>query len=66
MRYRRMWRACSTRSAAERVTAGRGPLPRVNDHYGYATGDDHLRAIAQVLRKTVIRPTDLAARHGGE
>lgn len=38
----------------------------VNDHYGHATGDDYLRAIAQVLRKTVTRPTDLAARHGGE
>ncbi|MHA7599333.1 diguanylate cyclase [Alicycliphilus sp. T452] len=38
----------------------------VNDHYGHATGDDYLRAVAQVLRKTVTRPTDLAARHGGE
>ncbi|WP_367066782.1 GGDEF domain-containing protein [Oryzisolibacter sp. LB2S] len=38
----------------------------VNDHYGHATGDDYLRAIAQVLRKTLQRCTDLAARHGGE
>lgn len=38
----------------------------VNDAYGHSTGDDYLRAIAQVLRKTVTRPTDLTARHGGE
>lgn len=38
----------------------------VNDHYGHSTGDDYLRAIAQVLKKTVMRSTDLAARHGGE
>ncbi len=38
----------------------------VNDHYGHSTGDDYLRAIAQVLKKTLQRSTDLAARHGGE
>lgn len=38
----------------------------VNDRYGHSTGDDYLRAIAQVLKKTVMRSTDLAARHGGE
>lgn len=38
----------------------------VNDVYGHSIGDDYLRAIAQVLRKTVTRSTDLVARHGGE
>ena len=38
----------------------------VNDHYGHSTGDGYLRAIAQVLAGAVVRPADLAARHGGE
>ena len=39
---------------------------RVNDHYGHATGDDYLRAVAQVLARAAARPTDVAARYGGE
>lgn len=39
---------------------------RVNDHYGHATGDDYLRAVAEVLAQAAARPTDLAARYGGE
>lgn len=38
----------------------------VNDHYGHAIGDDYLRAVARVLKESVLRPTDLAARYGGE
>ena len=38
----------------------------VNDHYGHATGDQYLREVANVLKHSVIRSTDLAARHGGE
>ena len=38
----------------------------VNDCYGHSTGDDYLRALAQVLSRTVARASDLAARHGGE
>ncbi len=39
---------------------------KYNDHYGHATGDDCLRKIAGVLKKSVRRPFDLAARYGGE
>lgn len=39
---------------------------QVNDHYGHATGDDYLCAVAKVLRAHCARATDLAARHGGE
>ncbi|WP_276809587.1 GGDEF domain-containing protein [Castellaniella defragrans] len=39
---------------------------RVNDHYGHQVGDDYLRAIAQALRSSVVRPADLTARYGGE
>lgn len=38
----------------------------VNDHYGHATGDEYLRAVALVLTQTATRATDLAARYGGE
>ena len=38
----------------------------VNDHYGHATGDDYLRAVAQVLQQHAARASDLAARYGGE
>jgi diguanylate cyclase (GGDEF)-like protein len=38
---------------------------RFNDEHGHQTGDEVLRAIAQMLQKT-LRQMDLAARFGGE
>lgn len=38
---------------------------RLNDQHGHQTGDDVLRVLAGVLRKT-LREMDLAARFGGE
>jgi diguanylate cyclase (GGDEF)-like protein len=37
-----------------------------NDRHGHQRGDECLRAIAGVIGKTAIRPTDLATRYGGE
>ena len=37
-----------------------------NDHYGHPAGDDVLKAIAVVLKKTLKRSTDQAFRIGGE
>lgn len=37
-----------------------------NDTYGHQAGDACLQRVAQALRQTVNRPTDLVARYGGE
>ncbi|PTT82306.1 diguanylate cyclase response regulator [Pelomonas sp. HMWF004] len=37
-----------------------------NDRYGHLAGDVCLRSIAQALRGTLLRPTDMVARYGGE
>jgi diguanylate cyclase (GGDEF)-like protein len=38
----------------------------VNDTHGHAIGDVVLRGFGEVLRRNVVRDTDLAARFGGE
>ncbi|MCU0661965.1 MAG: diguanylate cyclase [Myxococcota bacterium] len=38
----------------------------VNDTHGHAAGDIVLRGFGEVLRRNVVRDTDLAARFGGE
>lgn len=38
---------------------------QVNDTYGHQVGDEALRVVAEVIRKT-IRKTDIAGRYGGE
>lgn len=37
-----------------------------NDHYGHCVGDRCLQKVAGVLQQMVARPTDVAARFGGE
>ena len=39
---------------------------RVNDTHGHAVGDRCLVAVAQALRASLHRPTDVLARYGGE
>ena len=40
-------------------------LKTINDHFGYAVGDETLRAVAAILREST-RATDLVARYGGD
>jgi len=37
-----------------------------NDRYGHTAGDRCLKSIAQALRNSIKRPTDVLARYGGE
>jgi diguanylate cyclase (GGDEF)-like protein len=37
-----------------------------NDHYGHGAGDDCLRRVADALKHTMQRPSDMVARYGGE
>lgn len=37
-----------------------------NDHYGHVQGDACLITIAEALKKSLKRPTDMVARYGGE
>jgi diguanylate cyclase (GGDEF)-like protein len=37
-----------------------------NDHYGHQKGDEALKQLAAIIRRVVVRQSDLAARYGGE
>jgi len=39
---------------------------RYNDTYGHGSGDEILRQVAQRVQQAATRPSDLAARYGGE
>ncbi|GAO21118.1 diguanylate cyclase with extracellular sensor [Alicycliphilus sp. B1] len=61
MRYRRMARLQHAGAPLSVLLLDVDHFKCVNDHYGYATGDDYLRAIAQVLAEN----GDPAHRPGG-
>ncbi|MEJ7734175.1 MAG: diguanylate cyclase, partial [Polyangiaceae bacterium] len=73
--YNRRWLDEALPRFASRYTRSKKPLSllmvdidffkRVNDTHGHPAGDQVLRTVAQTLRDN-LRPSDLAARFGGE
>jgi diguanylate cyclase (GGDEF)-like protein/PAS domain S-box-containing protein len=39
---------------------------KYNDYYGHQAGDDCLKKVAQEIRISLLRPSDIAVRYGGE
>jgi diguanylate cyclase (GGDEF)-like protein len=39
---------------------------KYNDTYGHSKGDECLKAVADSIKKSIRRPTDICARYGGE
>lgn len=37
-----------------------------NDHYGHQRGDEALKLLASIIRRVVVRQSDIATRYGGE
>ncbi len=37
-----------------------------NDHYGHQMGDDALKTVAESIKQSLSRPSDMACRYGGE
>jgi diguanylate cyclase (GGDEF)-like protein len=59
-------RARRTRSPISLLLVDVDHFKSYNDVYGHQQGDDCLRTIASAIRKSSMRPADVAARYGGE
>lgn len=61
------WRRCMRAKAPiSLIMIDVDHFKQYNDDFGHAMGDHCLRFIADALRQSVSRPTDLSARFGGE
>lgn len=63
---REMARAIRTRESICVLMIDVDHFKKVNDVHGHQAGDEILRRVAQTIRQTVHRSTDLLARYGGE
>jgi two-component system chemotaxis family response regulator WspR len=59
-------RAVRERSSLSVLMVDVDDFKRYNDTYGHLAGDEVLRKVAEAIRKSAVRPADLAARFGGE
>jgi len=59
-------RACREKKTLGLIMLDIDKFKRYNDTYGHPQGDILLQAVAKVISKTLNRPTDFAARWGGE
>jgi diguanylate cyclase (GGDEF)-like protein len=65
--FRQQWRrAIRTSTSLSLILCDVDFFKSFNDYYGHFMGDQCLRQVAQVLEKTIQRPTDFVARYGGE
>ncbi|CAO3417767.1 diguanylate cyclase domain-containing protein [Azospirillum doebereinerae] len=63
----REWRRCARiQQPVSLVILDVDHFKAYNDHYGHQSGDECLRAVAEVLAERMKRPCDLVARYGGE
>ena len=63
---REMARAIRTRESICVLMIDVDHFKKVNDVHGHQAGDEILQVVAQAVRQTVHRSTDLLARYGGE
>jgi|GEM_PF-1220441 len=65
--FDREWRRSRrNRSLISLIVADIDHFKAYNDRYGHITGDECLRIVADIFRRQMIHPGDLAARYGGE
>ncbi|MCG5240148.1 diguanylate cyclase domain-containing protein [Azospirillum doebereinerae] len=63
----REWRRCARiQQPVSLVILDVDHFKAYNDQYGHQSGDECLRAVAEVLAERMKRPCDLVARYGGE
>lgn len=61
------WRACGAEgSPLGLLILDVDAFKKYNDHYGHQAGDACLQMVAQAIRETATRATDVVARYGGE
>ncbi|MDL2207807.1 GGDEF domain-containing protein [Desulfovibrio sp. OttesenSCG-928-F20] len=64
---KKVWReAILQRHAISLLTLDIDNFKNYNDTYGHLQGDKLLRSLGEILKVSLLRPTDLAARLGGE
>jgi diguanylate cyclase len=59
-------RAIRDKTPISMLVADIDQFKNINDHFGHQYGDDCILEVAEILKNTVTRPSDLPARFGGD